>query len=353
MIRQTWRDDAPIIIYIGAYWAICSLVWWATGLPNVGLDSIYLNAGLIFGCLVVCLGLQFLYLLARYRPEYPIGFLKKYYGSYKPVRRFFAASGFLLALMVFWPIFSSMKASIGLYTDFRWDDAFIRADELIHGGDAWRLFEGLFGFPFAIYVINVFYQIWIMLLYVGVPLVALDLERRRLRSQFLMTLILSWSIIGNGFAMLLSSAGPCFVAMVHGNPHFDPLMTQLRAVDALYPLAALKVQAGLISMQLAHGNGLGSGISAMPSIHVHTAFLFALWASKVSRPAGIIFGIFCALIMIGSVLTGYHYAVDGYAAIGMTVLLWWLSGLFLRWRERRRSAIPAVGPDFTDPLPAE
>lgn len=57
--------------------------------------------------------------------------------------------------------------------------------------------------------------------------------------------------------------------------------------------------------------------------------------------------------MIGSVLTGYHYAVDGYVAIGMTVLLWWLSGLFLLWYEGQEGGILAAAPELTDPMPAE
>ncbi|WP_313804959.1 phosphatase PAP2 family protein [Sphingobium sp.] len=353
MIRQTWRDDAPIVIYIGVYWAICSVVWWMTGRDNIQFASIHLNAALILGCLAACLPLQILYLLVRHRPGFPIGFFRNFYRHYQPVRRVVASSLFLLGLVVFWPIFSAMKKSIGLYTDFSWDHAFIRADMLIHRGDAWQLFTWLLRSPTAVYLINVLYQAWITLLYIGVPLIALDLERRRLRSQFLMTLVLGWSIIGNGLAMLLASAGPCFVAVIHGNPHFEPLMAQLKAVDQITPLMTLKVQAKLLAIQATNGNGLGSGISAMPSIHVHTAFLFALWASKVSRLAGVVFGSFCAVIMIGSVLTGYHYAVDGYVAIGMTVLLWWLSGVFLRWRDGRENSMVAPEQPLTEPLPAE
>ena len=67
---------------------------------------------------------------------------------------------------------------------------------------------------------------------------------------------------------------------------------------------------------------LGSGISAMPSMHVSIAVLVALVSSQVSKKAGCIFWLFALIIQIGSVHLGWHYAIDGYMATALTVLIW-------------------------------
>jgi membrane-associated phospholipid phosphatase len=71
------------------------------------------------------------------------------------------------------------------------------------------------------------------------------------------------------------------------------------------------------------------GISAFPSLHVATAVLFALYASRRSRIAGALLWAFAAVIMIGSVVLAWHYAVDGYAGAFISLATWKLTGLWL------------------------
>jgi hypothetical protein len=70
----------------------------------------------------------------------------------------------------------------------------------------------------------------------------------------------------------------------------------------------------------------GSGISAMPSIHVSAAVLFALLGWRVDRRLGIGFTIFAIVIMIGSVHLAWHYAIDGYLSAALTLVIWWVCG---------------------------
>ena len=71
------------------------------------------------------------------------------------------------------------------------------------------------------------------------------------------------------------------------------------------------------------------GIAAMPSLHVGVHFFFFLWARRRARPLAMPFALATALTFAGSLLTGWHYAVDGY--VGM--LLAWLCYRIGRWRE--------------------
>ena len=75
--------------------------------------------------------------------------------------------------------------------------------------------------------------------------------------------------------------------------------------------------------------GQVKGISAMPSMHVSIAFLFALVGWRIHRISGIIFSVFAFLIMVGCVHLGWHYAIDGYVAIACIWLIWWAVGCLL------------------------
>jgi hypothetical protein len=88
----------------------------------------------------------------------------------------------------------------------------------------------------------------------------------------------------------------------------------------------------------------------MPSMHVSLAFLFCLAMRKVSKAAGLFFGLFFVVVLIGSVHLAYHYAVDGYASIIVTSLIWTASGAAARTLTRSQGSpaptnlTPAVGP---------
>jgi len=66
-------------------------------------------------------------------------------------------------------------------------------------------------------------------------------------------------------------------------------------------------------------------------MHVALAFLFYLAMRHVSKALSAAAGIFCVLILLGSVHLAYHYAVDGYVSIAATLIIWkvagWLAGL--------------------------
>ena len=46
---------------------------------------------------------------------------------------------------------------------------------------------------------------------------------------------------------------------------------------------------------------------------------------------GIAFAAYAGVILLGSVHLGWHYAVDGYAAIGIALACWWIAGVLARW----------------------
>ncbi|MCB9991758.1 MAG: phosphatase PAP2 family protein [Rhodospirillales bacterium] len=256
-------------------------------------------------------------------------FNKERYFSALPV---FIASIFLLST------FTSLKIMIPYVHPFAWDTTLAALDHTIHGGqDAWALLHPVLGYPPVTFLINVVYNFWLLVLYLGLYWQLLSLKDKHTRMQFFYTLTLAWAVNGSLLAMIFSSGGPCYYLDVTGLDRFEPLMDYLRSIgNEDSPLWALVNQERLWEEYESNAHGIGAGISAMPSVHVSTALLFMLAGlrstSKFWRIAGCAF---FGFILIGSVHLGWHYAVDGYVAIVTTLALWFGAGALLRIIEKK------------------
>jgi hypothetical protein len=125
-------------------------------------------------------------------------------------------------------------------------------------------------------------------------------------------------------AIALASVGPCFVQEFTGDTRFAPLMAQLRAVNGPEGLLSLKAMKYLLAN--VHLNALGGGISAMPSLHVGIALFAVLSAFRQTRRFWLrgIAVAYLAVIYVGSIHLGWHYASDGIVG-GLGVLAIWLA----------------------------
>ena len=85
---------------------------------------------------------------------------------------------------------------------------------------------------------------------------------------------------------------------------------------------ALDVQDYLWNSYLKTTIDVGTGISAMPSMHLSIAALLYFSAKELNKNFGYAMLIFLILIQIGSVHLGWHYAIDGYVSIFLTWLIW-------------------------------
>jgi hypothetical protein len=149
-------------------------------------------------------------------------------------------------------------------------------------------------------------------------------RKRRLRLCFFVSLLLVWILLGSGLGTIFSSAGPSYYSSAVSaiNDPFAPLMTELNEIHQDTFLDAIYNQRGLWDAKLAgHWLPFG-GISAMPSIHLAVATLFVLLGFSYRKWLGIVFVIYLCLIQIGSVILGWHYAIDGYVGIILTCLIW-------------------------------
>jgi hypothetical protein len=243
----------------------------------------------------------------------------------------------LAALVVFLPVFSKMKGAIPLFNSYAWDTTWIDLDQALHGTDPWLILQPVLGYPLVTSALSVFYHLWLLLIYLGAVYFCFFQPDRLLRIRFFIAYFACWVILGVVMATLFASVGPCFVGPLFGIHRFDAQMEYLRAAHEIYPVMVLRVQDALLTSFHSRGTGLGSGISAMPSVHVSLAFLFFLATRRLSRLAGILFALFFVIILVGSVHLAYHYAVDGYFATLGTGLIWLIADPLARRVVRTRS----------------
>ena len=61
------------------------------------------------------------------------------------------------------------------------------------------------------------------------------------------------------------------------------------------------------------------GVAAFPSLHVALQTFIFVWMRRLWISAQVLFGIFTLLILLGSMITGWHYLIDGLAGMVMAV----------------------------------
>jgi hypothetical protein len=67
------------------------------------------------------------------------------------------------------------------------------------------------------------------------------------------------------------------------------------------------------------------GIGAFPSLHVGFLMFVYLWMRRLWPRTSLVFAFFVFAILLGSVITGWHYLVDGLAGILLAILAYLLS----------------------------
>jgi len=254
---------------------------------------------------------------------------------------------------LFWPplLFATLMASFNAFKQmvlpaagFAYDPLFAEADKLLFlGTDPWRVTHAFLGSPTATWLVDRAYHAWFLPMSIGVLLCAwLPASTFRLRNQYLLSYIAIWIGIGSILAFLLPSAGPCYYENFAGSyPSFAELNARLAAAQEAVgaKLTALSNQAGLLRLFDGDTLAVGAGISAMPSVHNGLAVLFAIAAFGVNRWLGRIFAAYAVLIWIGSIHLGWHYALDGIVAAGLTYGIWRAAGWVTR-RFEGRSPVP-------------
>lgn len=190
-----------------------------------------------------------------------------------------------------------MKAMIPHVTPMWADAPLAKLERAILGQDAWRLLPDPDAF------IDSAYAAWLLVTYAA--FVAVYFVRSERRSPLLLAFFLTVGLVGTFGQYLLPSGGPIFFERLGFGDRFSAMAI---------PELAARTSDYLWSAYSEGGVAVGTGISAFPSVHVATT----AWVAIAFRHP--IAYTWLALIFAGSIMLGWHYALDGIAgAIGALI----------------------------------
>ena len=218
-----------------------------------------------------------------------------------------------------------------------WADPPLAAfDRAILGSDAWRIIPAMLVKP-----LDVLYPTWAPVKFVALLLVLVR-PASQIKAQAMMAYFLTIGLVGVSGQYLLSSGGPIFYDRLVQANEFGELTNRLRE---LAPIASAASEY-LWASYLERGDGIGRGISAMPSIHVAITTWTAISISRFWPKAAPLLWLFWIVIMAGSIALGWHYLSDGIVGAGGAILCWRLAPVLLEWfgRHGRSTARPAKAP---------
>jgi PAP2 superfamily len=241
--------------------------------------------------------------------------------------------------------FNAFKQMILVTRGFHYDDFFAQFDRILFfGHDPWRITHAVFGSPSATLLLDHLYHGWYAPMALGIILCAwMPKSSWALRTQYALTYLSVWILLGSVLAYIFPTAGPAFdPILVDPNSPFKALVTQLHALEPTIDVRAVDLQQLLLDMHGSTKLTMGAGISAMPSVHNALAVLFAIAAFRINRKLGWIMSLYAVLIWIGSIHLGWHYAIDGIVSAALTVGLWKMCGVATAWIENAKGPMTAV-----------
>lgn len=333
--RVQWILFVVPVLYLFSNWLLLSR------LDNHGTASVVvllvslLTFSLPVG-LIVLLLLRFVQYAVIEKPVSPArAFASEFVNLFRSPSRIINALPVLAAMILFNKAMVELKPAIPALNPFAWDMWFMEVDRALHlGRDPWALLQPLMGFDWVTYLVNIAYNFWFVALFGAWYWFGFQNRANVLRLQFFLAYMLVWWIGGGLMAVWFSSAGPVYFDELALSPNpYTELFAYHADVNSRFELWFLKTQKMLWDGYM--GNGPQLGISAFPSMHVGSAVLFALAFRRVSRMMGVVFTIYAVVILVGSVHLGWHYAVDGYAAVLIALGCWWVAGAVARWAANR------------------
>lgn len=206
-----------------------------------------------------------------------------------------------------------------------WADPFLaQLDRSIFGTDPWRISHAIFG---QSAFIDRAYIVWSTVKFLTL-LVLFMLPPSGTRTRAIIAYFLTM-LFGYCLQYALPSGGPIFYERLgHGSDFVNLPIPPFASFAGDYLWAEFR------------GSGnLGTGISAMPSMHVAITAWIGVSAFALDRRAGVIAVAYFVIILIGSVHTGFHYAVDGIVGTFIALAAWYAAPRLIRPEFRAQASV--------------
>jgi hypothetical protein len=230
-------------------------------------------------------------------------------------RTLIRALRWMVSVEIIITIYTTIKQAIPLINNAVYDFQLITIEKWIHLGfnPAWGLANSNPS-PFWTKTLDINYYLW----FIVKPLFFsyfLTHRNQCKRDHFISTYLGIW-IIGVLIGLSIPSHGPCYV-----DPELFPVENMQLSQHVQDKL--LKAYHNLDQITLSCNGGMtyGMGIMALPSLHVAVCifYVYFFWSEGLLWRWGTI--IFTLMIFLGSLYTGWHYAVDGYVAVLIVLLI--------------------------------
>jgi hypothetical protein len=225
----------------------------------------------------------------------------------------------LAMLILFMGSFTTFKTLMPVLMDgFPHDRAQADIDAWLHGGmDPGPALLQALDYPFLLNILQWNYMVgWMVLAFIPAFFIATRKDASAIRLRYFLTFVSVWVVLVSLLACLFLSAGPVFYADVTGDAaRFGGQMQVL--LERIGPTHRPYLWQSYVNGTI----GIGTGISAFPSVHVGVAAMNAFLLWDINRKAGTIGFIYLGIVALSSVLFGWHYAIDGYVSIVVVGLL--------------------------------
>lgn len=346
-LRRLIREDGDVIALLLGFIFLTGGVAWALGLQDRFSIFIYPEVGIqaVLYMVFILFFLRGAWLILIVRPDRPISIMVS------QARRLVLKAGPLRIVFVmmmfsfFLSAVSSFKTLIPAINPYRWDLFLAELDKALHGGrQPWEWVQPFIRGWELTQVINFLYNLWFFVVVGSLAWMIVDMRHPAARKQYLISYASAWMVNGTALALYFSSGGPCYFGRLLPNLQdpFSGLMLYLGTANQGSPAWAVKTQDYLWSIYEQQGFAVGSGISAMPSMHVSLAWLLFLLAARAGFFWGLLALVYVLVILLGSVHLGWHYLVDGYVSIFTTSIIWILAGA---WSRRAMTRIARKSPE--------
>jgi len=319
------RRDAPFHLFVLGYAFVGMILALALGVPHKfqPLSYIELLAGSWMRVPALIVGGAAIWALKSPSP------LVAWWGHLVRLLtspRLLSALLLFASLSIFLGVFSSVKSMLPDLVPFYGDPFVANLDRWLHGQDVWRYTSAIVPPRMTLVLEGLYLAGWGLMLTASILAVLAMPKLRAVRAQFLWSFLLVWPVLGNVVAVSVMTAGPVYYDLVACDLRFAALLDYVLKNS----LMQQEIQA-LLWTSHTHGQaGLGTGISAFPSLHVAVATLFVLLAWHVNRWAKWASIVFAVTTLFTSVHLGWHYAIDGYFSIAATYVIWLMAGKILK-----------------------
>ena len=224
-----------------------------------------------------------------------------------------------LMLPVFLIGYTASKCAIAFLVGYTWDAFWANADRAIFGDDAWRLALSALGTSNIQLWTWCYAVAWGSVFLISANAIAWYASKRFV-GVFFTAMLGTWLIGGCLMAYAVSAAGPVFAPMFDPSlaDRFKPLQDFLEGALGNGPIGFS--QHYLARAVHEHVAAKGAGVSAMPSMHLATVSVYILAARRTKWLIPAV--VFWLLIFVLSAYFGFHYWVDGIAAVIVAAGCW-------------------------------